>query len=89
MDTSYDGQCEDAFYGLEAVSQQAPSNAQGYNGLNNQTDPNGNGNNYRFHGTVMVWSMGPYGPATPTVSSFDTLQQATATPNKSHILSWQ
>ncbi len=89
MDLNYDGQCQDAFYGLQLVSQQNASSQQGYNGLVNSTDPNGSGNNYRFHGTVMVWSMGPYGPATPTASSFDPTKPATDAANKNHIASWQ
>lgn len=86
MDVNYDGQCQDAFYGLQAVSQQ--HGQTGYNGLVNSTDAGGNGNNFRFHGTVMVWSMGPYGPATPHTSSFD-FGAANDAANKNHILSWQ
>jgi len=87
MDLNYDNQSQDAFYGLQLVSQQ--SGQQGYNALVNSTDGGGNGNNFRFHGNVMVWSMGPYGPGTPSASSFDPTQPATATANKNHILSWQ
>ena len=82
MDLNYDGQCVDAFYGLSAVSQ------NGQQGLVNPTG-NPNSNNYQFHGTVMVWSMGPYGPGTPRASSFDPMQSAKAGINKNHILSWQ
>jgi prepilin-type N-terminal cleavage/methylation domain-containing protein len=81
MDLNYDGQCVDAFYGLSAVSK---GNQQG---LVNPTSPTSN--NYQFHGTVMVWSMGPYGPGTPSASSFDPAQASTASINKNHILSWQ
>jgi prepilin-type N-terminal cleavage/methylation domain-containing protein len=88
MDLNYDGQCQDAFYGYQAVSQKAPSSQTGYNGLVNPTS-NPNSNNFRFHGTVMVWSMGPYGPGTPHASSFDPTLPATAGINKNHILSWQ
>ena len=84
MDANYDGQCQDAFYGLTAVSQQ--NGQQGYNGLVNST---GAANNYRFHGTVMVWSMGPYGPGTRNPSSFDPTLPATDSANKNHVLSWQ
>jgi prepilin-type N-terminal cleavage/methylation domain-containing protein len=91
MDLNYDGQCQDAFYGLQAVSQQ--NGQQGYNGLVNPTDSGGNGNDFRFHGTVMVWSMGPYGPGTPGLSSFypgpNPGAMATGPANKNHILSWQ
>jgi len=88
MDLNYDGQCQDAFYGYQAVSQKAPNSQTGYNALVNPTGTP-NSNNFRFHGTVMVWSMGPYGPSTPSASSFDTGQPATAGVNKNHILSWQ
>jgi prepilin-type N-terminal cleavage/methylation domain-containing protein len=86
MDLNYDGQCQDAFYDLAAVSQQ--SGQQGYNGLVNPnfaTSPN----SFQFHGTVMVWSMGQYGPATPAPTSFDSNKPATDPANKNHILSWQ
>ncbi|HWY31536.1 MAG TPA: prepilin-type N-terminal cleavage/methylation domain-containing protein [Candidatus Acidoferrum sp.] len=89
MDLNYDGQCEDAFYRNHIVSGKNPgSTPQGYNGLVNPVDSTGNTDNYRFHGTVMVWSMGPYGPATPSASSFDQ-GPATDAANKNHILSWQ
>jgi prepilin-type N-terminal cleavage/methylation domain-containing protein len=86
MDLNYDGQCVDAFYGMAAASQENGGQA-GYNGLNN---PNlaANVNNFQFHGPVMVWSMGPYGPGTPSASSFD-LGAANDPANKNHILSWQ
>jgi prepilin-type N-terminal cleavage/methylation domain-containing protein len=96
MDLNYDGQCQDAFYSLEQVSQNPPLPAAysqtGFNGLNN---PNQNPSTqaqkdaYQYHGSVMVWSLGPYGPATPSVSSFDPTLPATASVNKNHILSWQ
>jgi len=89
MDANYDGQCQDAFYGLSKVSNQTANSPQGFNGLINPVDPTGANDNYRFHGTVMVWSMGPYGPATPAASSFDPTMPANAPANKSHIASWQ
>jgi prepilin-type N-terminal cleavage/methylation domain-containing protein len=90
MDLNYDGQCEDDFYRRSKVSAESPGTSpQGFNGLVNPVDSTGVSDNYRFHGTVMVWSMGPNGPATPSASSFDTAQPATAAPNKNHILSWQ
>ena len=88
MDLNYDGQCQDAFYGYSAVSQKQVGSQTGYNGLVNPTGTP-NSNNFRFHGTVMVWSMGPYGPGTPSASSFDPAQSSTAGINKNHILSWQ
>jgi prepilin-type N-terminal cleavage/methylation domain-containing protein len=87
MDLNYDGQCQDAFYGLQKVSQQ--NAAQGYNGLVNSTDAGGNGDDFRFHGTVMVWSMGPKGPGSGSLSSFDTTKLATDQANKNHVGSWQ
>jgi hypothetical protein len=81
MDLNYDNQCQDAFYGLTAVSQ---ANNQGL--VSPTASPN---NNYQFHGTVMVWSMGPYGPGTPGPSSFDPAPAPGSTANKNHILSWQ
>ncbi len=87
MDLNYDGQCLDAFYGAQNVSQQ--TGQTGYNGLVNSTDPGGVGNHFQFHGSVMVWSMGPYGPGTPALSSFDPNKPANDPANKGHILSWQ
>ena len=49
MDLNYDGLCQDAFYGLPAVSS---------GGLNGLTLLNGS---YVFNGKVMVWSAGPDG----------------------------
>jgi prepilin-type N-terminal cleavage/methylation domain-containing protein len=87
MDLNYDDQCKDAFYSLTKVSQQ--NKAAGYFGLTDPTDPTGADNNFEYHGKVMVWSMGPYGPATPGPSSFDPTKPATDPSNKGHILSWQ
>jgi prepilin-type N-terminal cleavage/methylation domain-containing protein len=95
MDLNYDGQCQDAFYALENVSQNPPGSyvQTGFNGLNNPNPPNPSAylqlNDYLFHGSVMVWSMGPYGAGTPSASSFDPTQPANAAVNKNHILSWQ
>lgn len=50
MDLNYDGVCEDALYGLPAVS------GPGLNGLILQAD-----GNYGCRSTVMVWSAGPDG----------------------------
>jgi prepilin-type N-terminal cleavage/methylation domain-containing protein len=96
MDLNYDGQCQDAFYGLQAVSQNPVGGtyaATGFNGLNNPNPTKPSLylqlNDYAFHGSVMVWSMGQYGPATPSLSSFDVSKPATDAANKNHILSWQ
>ncbi|MGC9940182.1 MAG: type II secretion system protein, partial [Verrucomicrobiota bacterium] len=63
MDLNYDGQCLDAFYGLQQVSQNPPLPGPfvqtGYNGLNNPyATPTSRvqKNSYEFHGSVMVWS---------------------------------
>jgi prepilin-type N-terminal cleavage/methylation domain-containing protein len=87
MDLNYDDQCQDAFYELKQVSQSAPSSQSGYNGLVNSTDVNGNGDNFRYHGKVMVWSAGQ-----PTLSGkpvLDVNLPANSGYNKTHILSWQ
>lgn len=80
MDLNYDDQCEDSFYCLQKVSQQ--NGQTGYNGLVNTTDPGGNGNHFRYHGKVMVWSAGQDGKIDPN-------DPATDWENKNNILSWQ
>jgi hypothetical protein len=82
MDLSYDEQCEDAFYCLKSVSQ--ISGQSGYNGLVNPDMP-GSPNRFRFHGKVMVWSVGPPVHGKPTVE----LSAANNANNKNHVLSWQ
>jgi prepilin-type N-terminal cleavage/methylation domain-containing protein len=86
MDFNEDNQCLDAFYSLQAVSQNGANSQTGYNGLFNSTDPNGNGPHFTYHGNVMVWSMGPTVGGKP---SFDPTKLATDPANKNHILSWQ
>ncbi|HAO80924.1 MAG TPA: hypothetical protein DCQ92_18545 [Verrucomicrobia subdivision 3 bacterium] len=83
MDLSYDEQCEDAFYCLKGVSQ--ISGQSGYNGLVNP-DTGGNTDNFRFHGKVMVWSVGPPISGKPVV---DPTKPANSSGNKNHVLSWQ
>jgi prepilin-type N-terminal cleavage/methylation domain-containing protein len=80
VDLNYDERCKDAFYCQELVSQQA--GPTGFNGLVNATDPGGEGDNFRFNGGVMVWSLGPDRQA-------DKGQRANAAPNKDNILSWK
>jgi prepilin-type N-terminal cleavage/methylation domain-containing protein len=80
MDLNYDEQCQDAFYSLQSVSQQ--SGSSGYFGLANSTDSGGNGNNFLYHGKVMVWSAGPDGKIDPTMP-------ANVGVNKDNVLSWQ
>jgi prepilin-type N-terminal cleavage/methylation domain-containing protein len=82
MDLSYDEQCQDVFYQMQAVSQSQPDSTAGINGLVNMTDAKGDGNNFRYQGKVMVWSAGPdkmIDPASP----------ANAGVNKDNVLSWQ
>jgi len=80
MDLNYDEQCADAFYSSQKVSQ--ASGQSGYNGLINSTDANGNGNNFQYHGKVMVWSAGPDG-------KIDNGSAANLGVNKDNVLSWQ
>jgi len=55
MDLNYDGLCQDAFYGLSAVSSSSLSGLTLLNG------------SYVFNGKVMVWSAGPDGKIDNTV----------------------
>jgi hypothetical protein len=81
MDTSYDDQTCDMFYGLNAVS--GPGGANTNPGLVGLTNPDTTKqNNFQFHGKVMVWSAGPDGKADPT-------KAADADVNKDNILSWK
>jgi prepilin-type N-terminal cleavage/methylation domain-containing protein len=80
MDLNYDEQCRDAFYSLQKVSQQ--SGSSGYNGLVNTTDSGGNGDNFLYHGKVMVWSAGPN-------RAIDPVEPADDSENKDNVLSWQ
>jgi prepilin-type N-terminal cleavage/methylation domain-containing protein len=81
MDLNYDENCNDAFYELQAVSQNPPATQNGLNGLNNQNfavTPN----DFQFHGKVMVWSAGPDG-------KIDSIDAANTDENKDNVLSWQ
>jgi prepilin-type N-terminal cleavage/methylation domain-containing protein len=80
MDLNYDDVCNDAFYCLRAVSLQ--NGQTGYNGLVNTTDVGGNGNNFQYHGKVMVWSAGQDGKIDPGDPANDW-------ENKNNVLSWQ
>jgi prepilin-type N-terminal cleavage/methylation domain-containing protein len=79
VDLNSDGQCQDAFYQLQVVSQLSSGSQSGYYGLVN---PTGVGDNFRFHGTVMVWSAGPDGKITSSAP-------ANSDVNKDNILTWQ
>ena len=80
MDLNADNTCLDPFYRLQLVSRSSGQN--GANGLINSVDPNGAGNNFAFHGNVMVWSAGPDGKVYPGGG-------ANLGVNKDNILSWQ
>jgi prepilin-type N-terminal cleavage/methylation domain-containing protein len=80
MDLDEDNQTEDAFYSLQTVSQQ--NGQTGYNGLVNSKDAGGNGNDFQYHGNVMVWSAGPDKKIDPTVNAIIGV-------NKDNIISWQ
>jgi len=79
-----DNECQDAFYRRQAVSQTPPASTStlGYNGLINSKDANGAGDDFAFHGNVMVWSAGPDGKVDPNAG-------ANTGNNKDNILSWQ
>jgi prepilin-type N-terminal cleavage/methylation domain-containing protein len=76
LDMNYDGQCRDAFYGLNKVSH------GGFSGLSNPDGSTATTDNWEYHGKVMVWSAGPDGKV-------DSNLPATAAPNKDNVLSWQ
>ncbi len=80
MDLNYNDNTQDAFYKFKTVTQQ--SQASGYNGLNNLTDPTGGTDDFEYHGGVMVWSLGPDKKGTNTVN-------ATTNPNKDNVISWK
>jgi prepilin-type N-terminal cleavage/methylation domain-containing protein len=84
MDLNYDGECQDTFYGLQAVSQNPPSSTshEGFYGLVNPNYSAGSHDDFLYHGKVMVWSAGPDGKADPT-------KPANQGVNKDNILSWQ
>jgi prepilin-type N-terminal cleavage/methylation domain-containing protein len=85
IDLGANNTCEDAFYSSPQVSSTTQSpGGSGLDGLISQPD-----GTYAFHGNVMVWSMGPNGPANHSPSSFNAAALATDPSNKNHILSWQ
>jgi prepilin-type N-terminal cleavage/methylation domain-containing protein len=80
LDLNYDEKCRDAFYKQKLVS--LSSGSQGFNGLVNTADVNGNGDHFEYHGGVMAWSAGPDKKA-------DFSQSANQGDNKDNILSWK
>jgi prepilin-type N-terminal cleavage/methylation domain-containing protein len=79
MDLNYDDQCQDSFYCLQNVSW-TQTGTSGYNGLSCPSSTVGD--NFQFHGKVMVWSAGPDGKVDKTTA-------ANKGYNKDNILSWQ
>jgi prepilin-type N-terminal cleavage/methylation domain-containing protein len=79
MDLNYDEKCSDVFYRSNTVSSPTKTNP-GINGLISP-DPV-IGDNYQYHGKVMVWSAGPDKRVEPT-------SPANQGANKDNILSWQ
>jgi prepilin-type N-terminal cleavage/methylation domain-containing protein len=79
MDLDEDNQTEDAFYSLTVVSGPNGNSSPGLNGLIN---PNGNNNNFQYHGNVMVWSAGPDKQIAPGIFANQGV-------NKDNIISWQ
>ena len=81
MNASYNEQgTSNILYSLQSVSQNG-GGSSGYNGLFN---PTGTGNNYLYHGKVMVWSAGPDGKY-DTGPAFG----PTAVANKDNVISRQ
>ena len=78
MDLNYDGMCQDAFYCQWSVSHQ--SGTAGWNGL--VSSGIANQSDFKYRGTVMVWSAGPDGKIDPTAPANQGF-------NKDNVLSWQ
>jgi prepilin-type N-terminal cleavage/methylation domain-containing protein len=80
MDLSADNKTRDGFYSLGTVSQPTPAvGATGINGLV-QSDM-ANPNSFEANTTVMIWSLGPDGQASPSV-------KANAGVNRDNVTSW-
>jgi len=59
LDLNGDGKCDDAFYRQKRVSQNGNGGQTGLNGLFNSTDAGGDGDNFEYNGSAMIWSLGP------------------------------
>lgn len=79
IDFNYDDKCLDGFYRKKDISQQ--NGSKGLIGLNNSTDPTGQGDHFEANVPVMVWSVGPDGVVSYTA-------KADQGENKDNILSW-
>ena len=82
MDLNYDEQCRDIFYSSNSISSASPPGAVNP-GLNGLVSPDTSaGNNFQYHGKVMVWSAGPDG-------QIDGASAANQGVNKDNVISWQ
>jgi prepilin-type N-terminal cleavage/methylation domain-containing protein len=81
FDLNNDGNCRDAFYARQSVSQTKINSQIGFNGFFNSIDSNGNGDHFEHHGPVMIWSAGPDRSVNPK-------QSAKSGANKDNVLSW-
>jgi prepilin-type N-terminal cleavage/methylation domain-containing protein len=78
LDMNGDGYCQDALYGLSAVSKNSGAGPQqGYNGLQDYF----NNNNYELRGPIMIWSRGPDKQSDENVT-------ANTGKNQDNVLSW-
>jgi prepilin-type N-terminal cleavage/methylation domain-containing protein len=82
LDTSMDNLCRDAFYAWRTVSREITGKPQGYNGLFNATDNNGNSDKFEHKGNFMVWSRGVDGQVAVN-------KDAKTEPNKDNLLGWK
>ena len=80
MDLNYDEMCQDAFYCQKKISWQSASPNAGLNGLISAGNPMFS-DDFKYRGTVMVWSAGPDGKIDPN-------SPANQGANKDNIMSW-
>jgi prepilin-type N-terminal cleavage/methylation domain-containing protein len=81
LDMNGDNRCRDAFYRKQAVTQSSPGSTLGLVGLNNAIDASGNGDDFEAPVTVMIWSLGRDGQASPTANAITGV-------NKDNLTSW-
>ncbi|HXD01582.1 MAG TPA: type II secretion system protein [Verrucomicrobiae bacterium] len=82
LDMNGDSRSRDAFYRNHVVSQKSAGSPLGWVGLNNAIDPSGLSDDYEVPVTVMIWSLGRDGQASPTVNAISGV-------NKDNLLNWQ
>ncbi len=80
LDLNGDDRCRDGLYSLDAVSADATGN--GKKGLNGLFKAGNAANTFEYRGSVMVWSLGPDGLASPQA-------KANQGVNKDNILGWK